>query len=340
MSIIRRKEVYHVCSRYDVLIVEDDPYWTLQYPAAQSASNGNSATHQIGSINGKDNSDFSEHRSKNTGYKFVDELIPSFLSIDKDGRVIRLDTFSKTIAPGCRLGWVTAQPAICEQIFRVTDATTQQPSGFVQAVVAKMLSGLDASTNPESSDGGLTQPSTIWGLDGWIGWLEALRNKYRHRMETMATFFHENRFKERESGNIEMFNFSWPKAGMFIWVKVNISSHPLASIVNPKRLMLGLWILCTQEPYQIIMNPGADFAANENIRDEYGYLYLRFCFAAVDERILRLKSKAFTDACKHFWELNRAEDINQILQNEDELNSATGTNQTADDNERLTLEDW
>jgi DNA-binding transcriptional MocR family regulator len=52
------------------------------------------------------------------GYPFLDSLAPSFLSIDVDGRVVRLDTFSKTIAPGCRLGWITAQPAIIERYVR------------------------------------------------------------------------------------------------------------------------------------------------------------------------------------------------------------------------------
>ena len=30
----------------------------------------------------------------------MQELIPSFLSIDVDGRVLRLDSFSKVVAPG------------------------------------------------------------------------------------------------------------------------------------------------------------------------------------------------------------------------------------------------
>jgi DNA-binding transcriptional MocR family regulator len=50
-----------------------------------------------------------------SGYPFLDSLVPSFLSTDTDGRVIRLDTFSKNLVPGCRLGWITAQPDIIEQ---------------------------------------------------------------------------------------------------------------------------------------------------------------------------------------------------------------------------------
>ena len=34
----------------------------------------------------------------------------SFLSLDTDGRVVRLDSFAKMLAPGLRVGWLTAYP--------------------------------------------------------------------------------------------------------------------------------------------------------------------------------------------------------------------------------------
>jgi DNA-binding transcriptional MocR family regulator len=33
MSMRRKQEIYAICSRHDVLILEDDPYCYLQYPA-------------------------------------------------------------------------------------------------------------------------------------------------------------------------------------------------------------------------------------------------------------------------------------------------------------------
>ena len=36
----------------------------------------------------------------------------SFLSLDTEGRVLRLDSFSKVLAPGFRIGWVTGPPAL------------------------------------------------------------------------------------------------------------------------------------------------------------------------------------------------------------------------------------
>lgn len=107
----RRREIYHICQQFDIIIVEDDPYWFLQYPSAAEEERRSRG----------------EYSPKSTpvpttvasgGYKFLDSLVPSYLSIDVDGRVIRLDTFSKSIAPGCRLGWLTAQPAFIERFER------------------------------------------------------------------------------------------------------------------------------------------------------------------------------------------------------------------------------
>lgn len=104
----RRKQIYAICSKYDVIIVEDEPYWYLQFPSAvaeEAKSRGQPLP----------TTPVTEAQEASSGYPFLDSLSPSFLSIDTDGRVVRLDTFSKTIAPGCRLGWITAAPAIIEK---------------------------------------------------------------------------------------------------------------------------------------------------------------------------------------------------------------------------------
>jgi DNA-binding transcriptional MocR family regulator len=115
VSVERKKEIYAVCSKYDVIIVEDEPYWYLQFPSApieeaksrhQPVPDGS----QLGTT------------EKSSGYPFLDSLAPSYLNVDTDGRVVRLDTFSKTIAPGCRLGWITAQPEFIERFSRYIPA--------------------------------------------------------------------------------------------------------------------------------------------------------------------------------------------------------------------------
>ena len=101
-----RKEIYSLCQKYDILIIEDDPYWYLQYPSANAMSL--QAGGKPFSTNYPTNAQFHNYNAgkpkSTSGYPFLDSLVPSYLHFDVDGRAIRLDAFSKTIAPGCRLG--------------------------------------------------------------------------------------------------------------------------------------------------------------------------------------------------------------------------------------------
>lgn len=251
-----------------------------------------------------------------------------------------MDSFSKTIAPGLRLGWITAQPRICEQLFRITDGTTQQPSGFAQAIVAKIIGDFGENATDVNSTASHDKLSNGWGLEGWVDWLENLRSTYERRMITMAASLEKNRFLTSETGQVEMFTFNWPLGGMFIWVRVKILNHPLSSSIDPRRLMLALWNFCTQQPYRILAVPGGDFAANDAVRNAEGYQFLRFCFAAVEESTLAAKSELFADACAQFWNMKDARRIDDILQEEDLLASA---NQTAEETavlDREVIEDW
>jgi len=111
IPIERKREIYAICSKYDVIIIEDEPYWYMQFPSADVAeaeSRGLSVPPQSAP----------PKPAISSGYPFLDSLAPSYINIDLDGRVVRLDTFSKTIAPGCRLGWITAQPAVIEKYTR------------------------------------------------------------------------------------------------------------------------------------------------------------------------------------------------------------------------------
>jgi len=100
LSLARRKEIYKLCQKYDIMIIEDDPYWYLQYPSAKAANIASGRTSKPADTT-------HDASKKSSGFDFLDSLVPSYLAVDIDGRVVRLDTFSKTIAPGCRMGWVS-----------------------------------------------------------------------------------------------------------------------------------------------------------------------------------------------------------------------------------------
>jgi DNA-binding transcriptional MocR family regulator len=59
-------------------------------------------------------------------------LGPSYLSLDVDGRVVRLDTFSKHVAPGLRIGFVTAHPAFIHVLLMTHQACFGNPAGVAQ----------------------------------------------------------------------------------------------------------------------------------------------------------------------------------------------------------------
>ncbi|KAJ5708901.1 Pyridoxal phosphate-dependent transferase major region subdomain 1 [Penicillium malachiteum] len=307
LSIQRKKAIYALCQQYDVIIVEDEPYWNLQFPSAyemEANSRGlPTKPPQNYNVNGK-----------SSGYQFLDSLAPSYLSIDTEGRVVRLDTFSKTIAPGSRLGWITAQSAIIERITRITEVSTQQPSGFVQSVIAEMLMG---KQNAEQSRIFKTQGPEGWQMDGWVRWLEGLRAGYEKRMQAMCNVLEESKFlfsEESESSStsetqvqdwevvdrVQMFDFVWPKAGMFTWIKVDFETHPLRPKYSAQKLSKAFWIHLTQKPALCLVGPGSMFAPTPKSVAE-AHKYLRLSFAPMDADEVAPFTNRLVEGFRSFW---------------------------------------
>lgn len=323
MPVTRRKAIYALCQRYDIIIIEDEPYWNLQFPSAVSLTakyRGNlDARHEMFHQN------YNEC-GRSSGYAFLDSLVPSYLSVDTDGRVIRLDTFSKTIAPGCRLGWITAQPAIVERLVRITETSTQQPSGFVQSMVAQLISGGQQSEEPTFRKNGLLI-SSDWKLDGFVRWLEGLRGGYERRMQDMCETLEKGKILILEStddeaavrppkdlrgwevvNTVQLYDFTWPMAGMFVWVKVNIESHPLRSQYSAERLCAALWVFLTKEPYLCLLAPGTMFSPTPN-SVALGYQYFRLCFAPMDARDVRKDTETAVSGFQDFWKVKDIDNL-------------------------------
>ena len=345
LSLTRRRAIYALCVKYDVIIVEDDPYWYLQYPSANSSSLNHRGqpisqnTARIGDpywsnyestfIDNKWQPPLIANKEswKSSGYAFLDSLVPSYLSVDYQGRVVRLDTFSKTIAPGCRLGWITTQPALAERILRITETSTQQPSGFVQSLVAELIMG------PHTKNGGRGggKDDRGWQIDGWVRWLEGLRGNYERRMQTMATIFEEGKYivktgrftkaKAEEMDEwsvvekVPIFDFVWPMGGMFLWLEVKYDTHPLWHdyMDHPVKLAEALWIHLTTDQYLVLAAPGSIFAASKEIDREQAWKYFRICFAAVDEPDVEKASRRFVAGVKDFWGKKDLGDVERLV---------------------------
>jgi DNA-binding transcriptional MocR family regulator len=317
LGVERRKELYAICSKYDVVIIEDDPYWYLQFPSAAPAE---------ATARGLPQPKTSKHTlratDKSSRFPFLDSLVPSYLSVDTDGRVVRLDTFSKTIAPGCRLGWVTGQPAIVERILRITETSTQQPSGFVQSMVAELIMGPQAKN--DGGRGGL-KDGEGWKVDGWVRWLEGLRGVYERRMNRMCQIFEDGRFylkQQRWLGDeeddwavvskVKLYDFEWPRAGMFVWIKIAYESHPLWGQVEGPKLARALWIFLTTKPYLVLASPGQIFSPTEEIAEKEGWKYFRLCFAAVSEEEVDASSARFVKGVQAFWRIKSKKELDDI----------------------------
>jgi len=122
--------------------------------------------------------------------------------MDVDGRVLRVDSFSKILAPGMRLGTVTCSPLFHKYLIELTDNSTQQPAGFGQLFLTELL----------GEEG--------WTLSGFAQWVKSLSEEYERRRDFLLDLF------ETQIASTGYASVSKPQAGMFVWVKINLESHP------------------------------------------------------------------------------------------------------------------
>jgi DNA-binding transcriptional MocR family regulator len=337
LSLNRRKEIYSLCQTYDILIIEDDPYWYLQYPSSNILSlQKRGKPVSSNQPPSPQSHNYNAGKPKPTsGYPFLDSLVPSYLHIDTDGRVIRLDTFSKTVAPGCRLGWITAQPLFIEKILRITETATQQPSGFVQSMIAELIMG---PQTPSDGGRGGSKDGSGWNMDGWVRWLEGLRGNYERRMQKMSSILEDGKYTIRTStrrrsnqhsafdsddddfqlvSKTLMYDFVYPMAGMFLWMHIHFDTHPLFRRVDHQRLARALWLYLTTEPYRVLVAPGTIFSTTDEIKEEKGWQFFRVCFAAVDDDVLERHTVGIVQGFRSFWSKRLESDIDHILDDGD-----------------------
>jgi DNA-binding transcriptional MocR family regulator len=98
----RRERVLDICERAGLLVVEDDPYGQLGFEGEA----------------------------------------PAPLRARRRDGVFYLSTFSKTFAPGFRVGWVLAPHAVREKLVIASEAQILCPSAFAQAAVTAYLSSM------------------------------------------------------------------------------------------------------------------------------------------------------------------------------------------------------
>jgi len=94
-----RREVAEILSGTGIFLIEDDPYGELRFAGSD---------------------------------------IPSFKSLLPDNTILR-GTFSKTLVPGFRLGWIAAPPALMQKLITAKQATDLHTTHFTQSIVCRYV---------------------------------------------------------------------------------------------------------------------------------------------------------------------------------------------------------
>lgn len=146
LALDRRREVLAIARRHGILVVEDNPYGLLHF-----------------------------------GSPAPDAL----RSFDESG-VVYLGTFSKTLAPGLRVGWALAPPSIREKLILANEAAILSPSSFTQLVISQYLDTAD-----------------------WKGQIGVFRDLYRERRDALLTAL---------SAHLPALSWTEPDGGFYVWL--------------------------------------------------------------------------------------------------------------------------
>lgn len=147
LALERRTEILALAERHDLLVLEDNPYGLLG---------------------------------------FSGDALPALRSFD-DHRVIYLGSFSKTFAPGLRVGWVLAPHAVREKLVLVSEAQVLCPPTYNQFAVSEYLR---------------TQP--------WLEQVKVFREIYQERRDAMLEAL----------GAMMPAGCTWtrPEGGFYVWL--------------------------------------------------------------------------------------------------------------------------
>lgn len=142
----RRLEIIEICRSNGILVLEDNPYGLLYFDGPPP------------------------HAMR---------------SVEEDG-VIYLGTFSKTLAPGFRIGWALAPHAIREKLILANEAAVLSPSSFTQHIISDYLTTSD-----------------------WRGQIDTFRGVYRERRDAMLAAL---------SDYLPDLSWTTPAGGFYVWV--------------------------------------------------------------------------------------------------------------------------
>ena len=108
LSLARRKQLIALANRHDLIVLEDTPYRHI---------------------------------------RFSGESLPTLKSLDTDGRVIHLGSFSKVLVPALRIGWAVAAPELLDRMGLLKVAADTQTSTLNMAAASLFLDRYDLTAH-------------------------------------------------------------------------------------------------------------------------------------------------------------------------------------------------
>jgi DNA-binding transcriptional MocR family regulator len=147
LAVSRRAEILDICAEHGVLVIEDNPYGLLGFDG---------------------------------------QVYPALRSMSRDN-VVYLGSFSKTFAPGLRVGWVLAPHAVREKLLLAAEAATLCPPALNQLIVSRYLATHD-----------------------WKGQIKSYRESYRERRDAMLSALEQY----MPAGT----HWTKPDGGFYVWL--------------------------------------------------------------------------------------------------------------------------
>ena len=149
----RRPRIVEICRRHGVLIVEDNPYGLLWFDRPPP---------------------------------------PPLHTLDPEG-VVYLGSFSKTFAPGFRVGWAVAPHAVREKLVLAAESAILSPSSFNHYLIAEYLESVD-----------------------WRAQVARFRDVYRERRDAMLAAL---------GTHLPRLTWNVPDGGFYVWVGLPEELH-------------------------------------------------------------------------------------------------------------------
>lgn len=147
MAAGRRTRIAEICRAAKIAILEDNPYGLLGF----------------------------------------DDTVQRAIRADDPDNVIYLGSFSKTFAPGLRVGWALAPHAVREKLVLANEATTLNPPVFNQMMISAYLAGFD-----------------------WKSQIKAYRQTYAERRDAMLAAL--------DSFMPDGATWTVPQGGFYVWL--------------------------------------------------------------------------------------------------------------------------